>query len=469
MAKEDFPHAGSAEHDPAPLLAGRAQKPRAWVRGPGESVEKDTSHSSIMLRSALGIRGRRPSLGRSIAGPRRSILGSVVHIVSPIIGVLCPGDPTTPATWSGLPSGIVHSLEEMDLEVCGINVDPPRPLSLGLSLISGGIMVASIARAGLRPTPGKLRSVGSLSPALAAMMSEVAKRRLGACAPLDGLIQLGTGYSVTTTVPIVTLEDMTVVQAREAGSAAWRAMPARAVAARVARQRDAYQRARACCATTHWAAASIIADYGIPPEKVHVVGVGRNLDPGGAAVAHDWSPPKFLFVGLDWERKNGPRVLAAFARLRADVPDARLDVVGTHPPLQADGVVGHGVLRLDDESDRNRLAELFAGATCFVMPSLHEPSAHTYVEASAWAIPSIVTSNGGSAELVGDGGIVVDPLDDDGLLETMRALCDPATAARLGGLAQRRSSLFTSRAMAGRLLRALDLPSIRTKELPAFL
>jgi glycosyltransferase involved in cell wall biosynthesis len=267
---------------------------------------------------------------------------------------------------------------------------------------------------------------------------------------------------------VVTLEDMTIVQARKAGNTIWSAMPARAVAARVARQRDAYERARACCVTTHWAADSIVSDYGIPAEKVHVVGIGRNIEPGGAAVERDWSLPRFLFVGAEWERKNGPRVLAAFARLRADVPDARLDVVGAHPPLQADGVVAHGLLRLDEEADRSRLAELFASATCFVMPSLHEPSAQAYVEASAYGVPSIATSNGGSAELVRDGGIIVDPLDDDGLLETMRALCDPATAARLGRLAQRRSSLFTSRALTGRLLRALDLPSLRTADLPAF-
>jgi glycosyltransferase involved in cell wall biosynthesis len=268
--------------------------------------------------------------------------------------------------------------------------------------------------------------------------------------------------------PIVTFEDMTVLQARRAGFA-WRAMPARAIGARVARQRDAYQRARACCVTTHWAAESIISDYGIPAEKVRVVGIGRNFDPDGTPLPRDWSPPRFLFVGREWERKNGPRVLGAFARLRAGAPDARLDVVGAHPPLHAEGVVGHGVLRLDDDADRRRLADLFTKATCFVMPSLHEPSAQTYVEASAWGIPSIVTSNGGSAELVCEGGIVVDPLDDKGLLDAMRSLSDPATAARLGGFAQRRSSLFTSRAMTGRLLRALDLPSIPAKELPAFL
>ncbi|MCW3070104.1 MAG: glycosyl transferase group 1 [Solirubrobacterales bacterium] len=387
--------------------------------------------------------------------------------MSPTIGILCPGDPTATSTWSGIPRQIVDGLRERSLDVCALNVDAPRTVMRWASLVGGGMMAPSINRAGVSLTPRQLRAIGSLSPAAASLRSVVARRRLDECAPLDGLIQVGTGYSVTTDAPIVTLEDMTVVQAREVGSA-WRAMSPRAVAARIAGQASAYERARACCATTRWAAESIISDYGIPPTKVHVVGIGRNVEPGPEVVRRDWSPPRFLFVGREWERKNGPRVLAAFARLRTEVPDARIDVVGGHPPIHADGVVAHGLLALHDEAQRSRLAELFASATCFVMPSLHEPSAQAYVEASAWGIPSIVTANGGSTELVRDGGLVVDPLDDEGLLQTMRALCDPATAARLGGLAQKRAGLFTSRALAGRLLRALDLPAISTDALPAF-
>jgi glycosyltransferase involved in cell wall biosynthesis len=301
------------------------------------------------------------------------------------------------------------------------------------------------------------------------MRSAIARRRLQTSVHLDGLIQIGTGYSVRTDLPLVTFEDMTSVQSRAAGYSDWRAMPTRAVAARVKRQRQIYQEARACCATTHWAASSIIADYGVPPAKVHVVGVGRNYQPPEGGIERDWHPPRLLFVGRDWKRKNGPRVLKAFERLRIDVPDARLDVVGGHPPLQGDGIVGHGVLHLASAADRNRLAELFTKATCFVMPSLTEPSALAYVEASAYGLPSVVTSRGGSVELVGDGGIVVDPFDDDGILEAMRTLCDAATAARLGRIAQQRSQLFTSEAMAGRLLRALELPSLRSDTLPEFL
>ena len=58
--------------------------------------------------------------------------------MSATIGVLCPGDPTAAGTWSGIPSGIIHSLEKLGLEVRSINVDAPQPISLGVSLIVGG-------------------------------------------------------------------------------------------------------------------------------------------------------------------------------------------------------------------------------------------------------------------------------------------------------------------------------------------
>jgi len=256
-----------------------------------------------------------------------------VDIVTPTIGVLCPGDPAAPSTWSGTPSGVVRGLAELGVQVRGIDVEAHPTISSGASLIAGAAMVASIGRAGLRPTRRRLQTIGSLSPAVAAMRSAVARRQLRGLAQLDALIQIGTGYSVTATVPIVTFEDMTIVQAREAGSVAWRAIPARAFAARVARQRDAYQRARACCATTHWAASSIVSDYGVPADKVHVVGVGRNFEPRGEAIGHNWAPPRFLFVGLDWERKNGPRLLV-FAptcqtpRLTSLVPTHRYRPMG---------------------------------------------------------------------------------------------------------------------------------------------
>ena len=87
-------------------------------------------------------------------------------------------------------------------------------------------------------------------------------------------------------------------------------------------------------------------------------------------------------------------------------PAATLSVVGGHPPIEADRVVGHGPLSLIFAEERRRLEALFEASTCFVMPSFHEPAGIVYVEAAASGLPSIGTTAGGAPELVGEGLIV---------------------------------------------------------------
>jgi glycosyltransferase involved in cell wall biosynthesis len=183
----------------------------------------------------------------------------------------------------------------------------------------------------------------------------------------------------------------------------------------------------------------------------------------------DWSRPRFLFVGLDWERKNGPALLAAFAALRERVPDAHLDVVGGHPRLEADGVTGHGRLDLADPDDRARMRALYESATVFVMPSLHEPLGLSHIEAAAAGIPSIGTTNGGARTFIADGGRLVDPADRGALLSAMIELSDGALARRLGERALARAALFTWEKVAERLIRALAPPDVDLSGLAEFL
>ena len=112
-----------------------------------------------------------------------------------------------------------------------------------------------------------------------------------------------------------------------------------------------------------------------------------------------------------------------------------------------------------DARDRDLMAELFAHATCLVMPSLVEPFGIVHIEAAAAGIPSIGSSVGGPRDLIAPpaGGLVVDPGDEDGLFEAMRRLSDPATARRMGEAARERACLYTWPKVAERLLRALGL------------
>jgi glycosyltransferase involved in cell wall biosynthesis len=292
---------------------------------------------------------------------------------------------------------------------------------------------------------------------MAAVNSWASPKRLRQAGRLDGIVQIGTGFTLDTDVPIATFEDMTIAQTRGGGHAyaGWSDISERAFAARRERQRRIYESAVACCLTSRWAAESVINDYGIAPSKVHVVGVGRNHTAPDRE--RDWSTPRFLFVGMDWPRKNGDAVVRAFTRLRETLPGARLDLVGGHPPVDAPGVTGHGILRMDDPDQHAQLERLFGEATCFVMPSLSEASAIAYVEAGAAGLPSIGTTAGGSDYLIGDGGVCVDPRDPEALFAAMRRLADPETAQRMGAAAKQRSSMFTWPEVARRLVRAVGV------------
>jgi glycosyltransferase involved in cell wall biosynthesis len=310
----------------------------------------------------------------------------------------------------------------------------------------------------VRPALRNGRAVARIVPTVGSGHSLGVRRKLGRVGPLAAVVQIGTGYAVPGVVPVATFEDLTVAQAISVQRPypGWERLSPREVAARMRRQHRAYERATACCVSTSWAARSVVEDYGVAPDKVSVVGLGRNSEP--EPVERDWTTPRFLFVGLDWEGKNGPAVLRAFARVRAAHPDAELHVVGGHPALDAPGVTGHGVLMMGDPAQARRLAELFEQATCFVMPSHHEAAGIAYIEAMSTGLPSIGTTVGGPADIIGDAGTVVDPRDDAALAAAMGRFADPAIAPAVGRRALARASLFTWKAVAGRILDALGLP-----------
>jgi glycosyltransferase involved in cell wall biosynthesis len=349
------------------------------------------------------------------------------------------GDGSSPEGWSGIPYGLGLGLRARGCSVEHVNTGP-------------AVLQSRIARRALRTA--NLR----FAPELAWLRGRSAARRLRD--PRAVFIQIGSGYLMPAGASYVTLDDITVKQtvdlapelARLRGGSA---LGRRVFAAWNERQRLIYQRAIACCVATEWNRESVIRDYGVPEERVVVVGFGRNL-PLQPPATRVWKPPRFLFVGVDWARKNGAAVVAAFEELRArHAPDATLVVVGHHPPISAAGVQEVGRLDLSDPGDRDRLRSLFHSATCFVMPSRFEPFGIVYLEAASAGLPAIGTTVGGARMAIGDGGVVVDPDDHHGLLEAMRRFADPELARRVGERARRHSEPFTWERVAERILAAI--------------
>lgn len=102
-------------------------------------------------------------------------------------------------------------------------------------------------------------------------------------------------------------------------------------------ERKGYENAAGIMMNSHWAAESVIRDYGISPRKVFVVVQGANLDPGvyerwasgrpGPSVGRK-EPLRLVFVGKEPQRKGLDRLLRAFKYARSAGANCTLRVIG---------------------------------------------------------------------------------------------------------------------------------------------
>jgi hypothetical protein len=351
--------------------------------------------------------------------------------------------------WSGTPAGLASGLAEMGLDSVLIDSEPRPTVTLAskawATMVRGnrtaGLLAPEIFK--LRETTGRLRA---------------RRTSVAAC------VQMGSDFGEPVKARRVILIDMTVKQAIRLPESG---LPLARADYWIDRERRCYTNAVACCVGSRWTADSLVNEYGLDRRNVHIVGFGRNFDPRPGW--KDWGQPRFLFIGLDWERKNGPMVLRVFERLREEVPGAELHLAGAIPPIDAPGVHVHGRIDRRDPAGRERMERLLEAATCFVMPSRFEPFGMVYVEAAAAGVPSIGTSVGGAADAIGDGGVLVDPNDEPALLDAMREMARPERAEQAGALALERSPLFTWRMVAERIVRALGPPGVESESLAQFL
>jgi phosphatidylinositol alpha-1,6-mannosyltransferase len=106
------------------------------------------------------------------------------------------------------------------------------------------------------------------------------------------------------------------------------------------------------------------------------------------------------------------------------------------------------------------LAELYARAAVFVMPSRGEGFGLVYLEAMRAGRPCIAARASAAAEIVADGetGLLVDPLDPDAIAGALgRLLAAPELARAMGEAGRRRlEQLFTPRRFRERLWPLLD-------------
>ncbi|MEX2557964.1 MAG: glycosyltransferase family 4 protein [Actinomycetota bacterium] len=368
-------------------------------------------------------------------------------------------DPEDPRQWAGASYGLITELRRLGV-YAGHRSSTPWPKLSGL--------VYRWAKATGRENGWTRRA----DMRVVTRLSDLALRA-GTRADAEGWVHLPNVNGPVTRGRYTTFHDMSPAQLLKGGlelaaSFGYPYATKRQLEWVVRRQVALYKGAYAVCVSSRWAADSLVRDHGIAARKIRVVGNGRNADTP-PPIDRDWSTPRFLFIGRHWKRKNGDAVVRALTRVRKEHPEARLDIVGGHPPIDVEGVTGHGHVAVSEPAGRATIEGLFAAATCFVVPSLIEPFGLVYVEAAAAGVASIATNIGGTETSVGVGGIILDPGDDEAIYRAMLEMCDPDRARSLGEIARARASLFTWPQFGQRILRSLDLAPIPGVELANFM
>jgi len=197
------------------------------------------------------------------------------------------------------------------------------------------------------------------------------------------------------------------------------------------REQSVYRGAWAIGAFSARVCRSLERDYGVAPGRAHVVGAGANVFPERPERHHDGET--ILFVGTRWELKGGPVLARAFTRVRRRRPRARLVVIGPtrRPADLPEGAQWLGYVQ------PHLLAEHFARATVFALPTLREAFGIAFLDAMACAVPCVGTAVEAVPEIIEHErtGLLVPPADEVALADAIeRILDDPALGRRMGEL-----------------------------------
>jgi len=129
--------------------------------------------------------------------------------------------------------------------------------------------------------------------------------------------------------------------------------------------------------------------------------------------------PYLLHVGYQGVRKNLSRLVDAFAPLAKK--GCHLVLAGREGPATPGLRARCGELDISDRVrflgyvDREALACLYAGAACFVFPSIEEGFGLPVLEAMSAGVPVVASRRGSLPEVAGDAGLLVDCEDADEL------------------------------------------------------
>jgi alpha-1,3-rhamnosyl/mannosyltransferase len=120
-------------------------------------------------------------------------------------------------------------------------------------------------------------------------------------------------------------------------------------------------------------------------------------------------------------------------------------------------LMAEGSVRLEGYVPQHELPLLYAGARLFVYPSIYEGFGLPPLEAMASGVPVIASRRASLPEVLGDAGVLVEPLDDEAIAASMRTLLEDDTLhGQLSGAGLERAARFSWRRCAAQTVAEYD-------------
>jgi glycosyltransferase involved in cell wall biosynthesis len=189
------------------------------------------------------------------------------------------------------------------------------------------------------------------------------------------------------------------------------------------------KRASHIIATSQTTRNDLIIYLKIPDDRISVIYNGVDHSIFKPYKVRPFDRPYVLYVGSERPRKNLDRLFEAFARLRKEFPELLLIKVGVAGrtqeyrqeimrKLDSLGII-QAVIFVEYVSELD-LAHYYSSAALLAYPSFYEGFGFPPLEAMACGCPVVTSNTSSLPEVVGEAGIMVNPLDTDSLVEAMR-------------------------------------------------
>lgn len=175
--------------------------------------------------------------------------------------------------------------------------------------------------------------------------------------------------------------------------------------------------------------------YNVPENKIIVAypGINNELEIQKGKLKSGIKKPYFLFVGAFKKSKNIPNLLQAFDTfLQKTKKDYQLLLVGGDKWL--DPEIEKTFQLLNDKTQRNtkilgfvsdeKLTTLYKNAVALVSPSFYEGFGLSFLEAQSFGCPVIGSKRGSLPEVIGDSGLLVEPVNTKKIASAMQKLAE---------------------------------------------